>query len=188
MPFERIVLESDPDFNVQKEYEDELVYYYQNHPEDKGYVPPKSMQDKLAGFLGGARNAIDGVVKARDELYGYDKKGGSGIHLKPVEDMEFLPGGMAGSGDDLGGFGFGGMGKNMSSNPFAFQDSMSPDHKKKEKQNEKGQTIIYQTIIKKAKKTEKKNPKKVIRIKRDKPDDSGFDVMNADPFGIRKRK
>ena len=188
MSFERIVLESDPDFNVQKEYEEELVYYYQNHPEDKGYIPPKTTKETVVGILGGIRNTIGKVVDARDELYGYNQKGGSGIHLKPVEDMEFLPGGMAGGNDDnLGGFGFGGMGKNMSSNPFAFPN-MSHDNKKKEKQNEKGQTIIYKTVVKKPKKTEKKKPKKVIRIKREQPEDSGFDVMNADPFGIRKRK
>jgi hypothetical protein len=186
MTFERIVLEEDPDFNVQKEYEDELVYYYQQHPEDKGYVPPKSLQEQAVGFLGKARNTLDKIVEIRDHAYGYDKPndGKSHIHLKPVEDMEFLPGGMAGrGGPGLGGFGFGG--GNMSANPFEFPSGTFPERERPTKEKP---TVIYKTVIKKAKKTEKKKPKKVIRIKRDEPSDDGFDVMNADPFGIRKKR
>jgi hypothetical protein len=187
MTFERIVLEEDPDFDVQKEYEEELVYYYQQHPEDKGYVPPKSFKETATGFLGKARETLDKVVEIRDHAYGYDKPddGKSHIRLKPVDDMNFLPGGMAGmGGQDLGGFGFGG--GNMSANPFEFPSGTWPEENTHQ---HKGQPkVVYKTVIKKAKKTEKKKPKKVIRIKRDEPSDGGFDVMNADPFGVRKKR
>lgn len=66
-------------------------------------IPPEpTTKETILSAIGSAvkkgREVIGGIREARDELYGYNGKGGLGIKLKPVEEMEFLPGGMNFSG------------------------------------------------------------------------------------------
>ena len=187
-PFEPIVLEDDPAFDVDKEYRDELDYYYQNHPEDHGYVPPKSLKDSAASIIGGIRNGIGKAVEIRDELYGYnDETKGPRIHLKPVEEMEFLPGGMGGS--------------NITSDPFSMGVPSMPDFGM-HSQTKKKSTGDSKTNCKKKKKTPNccscnhadclKNPSRCRyeeKAKEKKKDtSSSSDILSSDPFGIGRGK
>jgi hypothetical protein len=185
-PFEPIVLEDDPAFDVKKEYQDELDYYYETHPNDMGYVPPKSLKESAVGFLGGIRNGLEKVVEVRDELYGYnDKTKGPRIHLKPVEEMEFLPGGMGGSMST--GFSMGGS--------VAPDFSLGPKPKKAPSHKE-------QPVCHKKEKGKKKlpccscrdtgcldNPHHCKEEKKEKERERPTaDILSSDPFGIGKGK
>jgi hypothetical protein len=187
-PFEPIVLEDDPAFDVKKEYQDELDYYYETHPNDKGYVPPKSLKESAVSFLGGIRNGLEKVVEVRDELYGFnDKTKGPRIHLKPVEEMEFLPGGIGGSDGNI-------------SSPFHVgMPIINPDFRM-HSQTKKKSTGDSKTNCKKKKKTPNccscnhadclKNPRRCRYEEKEneKGTSSPEDVFSSDPFGIGKGK
>lgn len=190
-PFEPIILEDDPAFDVEKEYRDELDYYYRNHPEDHGYVPPKSLKDSAVSIIGGIRNGIGKAVEIRDELYGYnDETKGPRIHLKPVEEMEFLPGGMSGKSMDVGNpFAFGGMvapdfGLHGGPNPAAklpSNEKQPPCHKKKKHRK------LPCCSCRDAKCLD--NPSRCKEEEKEKEKERPtIDILSSDPFGIGKGK
>lgn len=183
-PFEPIVLEDDPAFDVKKEYQDELDYYYETHPNDMGYVPPKSLKESAVSFLGGLRSEIEKVVEVRDELYGYnDKTKGPRIHLKPVEEMEFLPGGMG----------------ELMRTGSSFGGAVTPDFSltgpKQEKPSREKQPPCHK------KKKDKKlpccscrdtgcldNPRHCKHDEKPRKEKPAVDILSSDPFGIGKGK
>ena len=80
-----------PDYDPLKDYEAELAYRHEMYP---GEIPERTtLKSAIGSLLSGGKNLVDNIRDARDTLYGYNGKDGFGIHLKPVEDMEFLPGG-----------------------------------------------------------------------------------------------
>jgi hypothetical protein len=185
-PFEPVILEDDPAFDVQKEYREELDYYYETHPNDKGYVPPKSLKESAVGMMNGLRNGLVKVVEIRDELYGYnDQTKGPRIHLKPEAEMQFLPDGMnyTGAGQDRSPFD---IGLSMPNIDFGLHPVSQPKEKK-------------HSCVKKAKKHNccsckdtgcLDNPRHCSREKKHPRDTSSpkIDILSADPFGITKKK
>jgi hypothetical protein len=96
-----------PSPDTLQDYIEEQAYYEDHHE----YYPPEektSLVDVARKGVVGIRNFLDGAVKVRDELYGYNKDSKEPrIHLKPAEDMKFLPAGMGDGSSSDGGFGFG---------------------------------------------------------------------------------
>ncbi len=187
-PFEPIILEDDPAFDVKKEYQDELDYYYQNHPEDHGYVPPKSLKDSAVSMLGGLRSGIGKAIEIRDELYGYnDKTKGPRIHLKPVDEMEFLPGGMGGSMNAGNPFTMGGMAApNFSLGPQqtkALPQKKQPPCHKKEKGKKKLPCCSCRDTGCLDNPSHCKEEEK--EKEREKPT---IEILSSDPFGIGRGK
>jgi len=102
MILENPVLESDPRFNVQLEYEEELEYYYRNNPVHPAEPTAFSRSlAKISKLATGAKGFAEDVVEFRDKLYGYDKPddGKPHLHLKPESEMKFLPDGMGSPGE-----------------------------------------------------------------------------------------
>jgi len=81
------------------DYVAELEYHHEMYPDE--LEKPVSLKEKLASAVSKGRDILGGIKDARDELYGLNGKQGFGLHLKPVEDMEFLPGGF-GKAPDMG--------------------------------------------------------------------------------------
>jgi hypothetical protein len=92
-----------PSPDTLQDYIEEQEYYEEHHK----YYPPEekpSLADTARKGVAGIRNFLDGAVKVRDELYGYDKdQKEPRIHLKPVEEMRFLPEGGGGAPDGMFG-------------------------------------------------------------------------------------
>jgi hypothetical protein len=186
-PFAPIILEDDPAFDVQKEYQDELDYYYETHPNDMGYVSPKSLKESAVGIMGGIRDVMVKVVEVRDELYGYnDKTKGPRVHLKPESEMKFLPDGMSDAGGIFG-------------NPFTIGGSVAPDFGLRGPAPAKSPKEKCSCYKEKKKKKSSccsckdtgclDNPRHCSREKKPKKESSSADdILSADPFGITRKK
>lgn len=80
-----------PSPDTLKDYQEEWDYYNKMHP----YKAPEDSSIAATAIKAtkGVREALNGLVAFRDELYGYNDPNAKEPHLKlkPVEDMKFFP-------------------------------------------------------------------------------------------------
>lgn len=87
------MIKPDPDYVA------ELEYHHKMYPDE--IEKPVGLKEKLVSAVSKGRDILGGIKDARDELYGLNGKKGFGLHLKPVDEMDFLPGG-SGKAPDMG--------------------------------------------------------------------------------------
>ena len=155
-----------PNYDPLVDYEDELIYRYQMYPDE---IPArKNLKDTAMSFINKAQETFSAIRDVRDEIYGYNKKGNGGIHLKSTDDMEFLPGGIPSMNENQFGFG------NISQPDFSLQA------------NDKRGDVIKEVHHYHGNKKKKGKARIVVKRVKDEPDNDIDFKRFADPTYVPK--